>query len=214
MVPQWIPNLRHRLSFTLSQQPRPNPVHDKPSALQPHLCTSKSLQGSKAATALTFKREVPCASLHKDKAKMHASEAAASLSSRELGSDQAPALSARSYTSRKLGSDQVPTLTHLLRTSESARSYTSLELGSDQAPALTHLLGMSESARSYTSHALPSVTNLLPRKKKSQSSKCQSSGKENWGSNVNMVSLLIPPSKMAAMSRAVSLSPEDNRMTF
>jgi RES domain-containing protein len=73
---------------------------------------------------------------------------------------------------------------------------------------------MSESARSYTSHALPSVTNLLPRKKKSQSSKCQSSGKENWGSNVNMVSLLIPPSKMAAMSRAVSLSPEDNRMTF
>ena len=29
--------------------------------------------GSDAATALTFKREVPCASLHKDKAKMHAS---------------------------------------------------------------------------------------------------------------------------------------------
>jgi hypothetical protein len=32
--------------------------------------------GSKAATALTFEREVPCASLHKDEAKMHASEAA------------------------------------------------------------------------------------------------------------------------------------------
>jgi hypothetical protein len=48
--------------------------------------------GSKAATALIFEREVPCASLHKDKAKMHASEAAVSLSSRELGSDKAPAL--------------------------------------------------------------------------------------------------------------------------
>jgi hypothetical protein len=29
--------------------------------------------GSKAETALTFEREVPCASLHKDEAKMHAS---------------------------------------------------------------------------------------------------------------------------------------------
>jgi hypothetical protein len=63
-------------------------------------------QKEKKASALTFKREVPCASLHKDKAKMHASKAAASLSLHELGSDAAP------------------TLTHLLGMSESARSYT------------------------------------------------------------------------------------------
>ena len=35
--------------------------------------TKKLPRGSKAATALTFEREVPCASLHKDEAKMNAS---------------------------------------------------------------------------------------------------------------------------------------------
>ena len=39
--------------------------------------------GSKVATSFTFEREVPCASLHKDKVKMHASEAALSLSLHE-----------------------------------------------------------------------------------------------------------------------------------
>jgi hypothetical protein len=38
--------------------------------------------------------------------------------------------------------------------------------------------------------------------------------KENLWSDVNMVSLQIPPSKMATKPRAVSLSPEDNRKTF
>jgi hypothetical protein len=73
---------------------------------------------------------------------------------------------------------------------------------------LTHFLGTSESARSYT------LTNLSPRKKKLQQSQCQSSLKENLWSDVNMVSLQIPPSKMATKPRAVSLSPEDNRKTF
>ena len=80
------------------------------------------------------------------------------------------------------------------------------QLGPNAAPAPTHLLGMSELARSYTSRALAPVTNLSPRKKKSWPSQRQSSGKENWGSNVNMVSLQIPPSKMAAKPRAVSVS--------
>jgi hypothetical protein len=87
------------------------------------------------------------------------------------------------------------------------------ELGPNTAPALMHLLGMSENARSYTSHALAPVTNLSPGKKKSWPSQRQSSGKENWGSDVNMVSLQIPPSKMATKPRAFSLSPEDNRKT-
>ena len=87
------------------------------------------------------------------------------------------------------------------------------ELGPDAAPALTHLLGTSESARSYTLRTLAPVTNLSPWKKKSWPSQRQSCGKENWGSDVNMVSLQIPPSKMAMKPRAVSLSPEDNRKT-
>ena len=97
--------------------------------------------------------------------------------------------------------------------SESTRSYTSRTLASDQAPALTHLLGTSKNARSYTSCALAPVTNLSLRKKKLWPSQRQSSRKENWGSDVNMVSLQIPPSKMATKPSAVSLSPEDNRKT-
>ena len=87
------------------------------------------------------------------------------------------------------------------------------ELRPDAAPTLTHLLRTSESARSFTLCALaPPVTNLSPQKKKLWPSQCQSCGKENWGSNVNMVSLQIPPSKMAMKPRAVSLprrQPED-----
>jgi hypothetical protein len=110
--------------------------------------------------------------------------------------------------------DVKDTNTRLIGTSESARSYTPRALAQDQAPALTHLLGMSKSELSYTLHALASVTNLSPRKKKLRQSQLQSSRKENWGSDVNMVSLQIPPSKMATKPRAVSLSPEDIWKTF
>jgi hypothetical protein len=86
------------------------------------------------------------------------------------------------------------------------------ELGPNAAPALTHLLGTrSENAQSYTSRALAPVTNLSSRKKKSWPLQDQSSGKENWGNDVNMVSLQIPPSKMAMKPMVVSLSSEDNR---
>ena len=63
------------------------------------------------------------------------------------------------------------------------------------------MVGTSKSARSYTSRALAPVTNSPPRKKKSQPSQRQSSGKENLGNDVKK-------------PRAVSLSPEDNRMSF
>ena len=53
-------------------------------------------------------------------------------------------------------------------------------------PDLLHLSETSESAQLYTSHALASVTNSLPQKKKSWSSQRQWCGKENWVSNVKM----------------------------
>ena len=53
-------------------------------------------------------------------------------------------------------------------------------------PDLLHLPGTSKSAQLYTSHTLTPVTNLLPQKKKLWSSQRQSSGKENWVSNVKM----------------------------
>jgi hypothetical protein len=114
----------------------------------------------------------------------------------------------------ELGPDAAPALTHFLGMSESARLYTLRALAPDQSPVLKHLLGTSENARSYTSRALTPVTNFLSqRNKKSWPSQRQSSGKENWGSDVNMVSLQIPPSKMATKPRAVSLSPEDYNKT-
>ena len=59
---------------------------------------------------------------------------------------------------------------------------------------------------------LAPVTNMSPRKKKSWPLQRQSSGKENWGSDVNMVPLQIPPRKMTTKPRADNLprrQPED-----
>jgi hypothetical protein len=53
-------------------------------------------------------------------------------------------------------------------------------------PDLLHLPGTSESTHLYTLRALAPVTNSLLQKKKSWSSHCQSSGKENWVSDVKM----------------------------
>ena len=53
-------------------------------------------------------------------------------------------------------------------------------------PDLLHLAATSESTQLYTLRALAPVTNLLPQKKKSWSSQSQSSGKENWVSDVKI----------------------------
>jgi hypothetical protein len=58
-------------------------------------------------------------------------------------------------------------------------------------PDLLHLPGTSESTQLYTSRALAPVTNSLPQKKKSWSSQCQSTGKENWVSDVKMGSKAV-----------------------
>jgi hypothetical protein len=53
-------------------------------------------------------------------------------------------------------------------------------------PDLLHLPGTSESTQLFTSCALTPVINSLLQKKKSWSSQCQSSGKENWVGDVKM----------------------------
>ena len=53
-------------------------------------------------------------------------------------------------------------------------------------PDLLHLPGTTESTQLYTSRALAPVTNSLPQEKTLWPSQRQSSGKENWVSNVKM----------------------------
>ena len=58
-------------------------------------------------------------------------------------------------------------------------------------PDLLHLPGTTESTQLYTSRALAPVTNSLPHEKTLWPSQRQSSGKENWVSNVKMGSKAV-----------------------
>ena len=212
-------NLRYRLllqSVVISHCP--NPVRNKPSFSRLHLCTGKPL-----TAASLYQQTATSVEPTKEEVTM---EMDGCISDRVVSSTKK--LPSRSVKKRvvcfaksdsELGSDEDgEEKGPKKRSFEKKANATNKDefLSPDAAPALTHLLGTrSKIARSYTSRALAPVTNLSSWKKKSWPLQDQSSGKENWGSNhVNMVSLKIPPSKMATKPRAVSLSSEDNRKTF